>query len=135
VAQQLTYTSEDGTEVPIFLIAPATRYPGPRPALLTAYGGFGVSAAPVYSPSILAWVAAGGIYAIAAVRGGGDLGTAWHQAGSGMNKPTAFADYAAAARWLITEGHTTPAQLAIKGASHSGPETPTCTPQPSAPAL
>ncbi|MFI6857921.1 prolyl oligopeptidase family serine peptidase [Streptomyces sp. NPDC050416] len=118
--RQLTYPSEDGTDVPLFLITPAHCSPGPRPALLTAYGGFGATAAPAYSPTILAWVAAGGIYAIAGVRGGGERGITWHQAGMAMNKPTAFADYAAAARWLIAEGHTTPAQLAIKGASHSG---------------
>ncbi|MFF7788943.1 prolyl oligopeptidase family serine peptidase [Streptomyces sp. NPDC007991] len=120
VVRQLSYPSEDGTDVPLFLITPAGCGPGPRPTLLTAYGGFGATAAPAYSATILAWVAAGGVYAIAGVRGGGELGTTWHRAGSGMNKPTAFADYAAAARWLIAEGITARDQLAVKGSSHSG---------------
>ncbi|MFD7660962.1 hypothetical protein ACFV4N_43920, partial [Actinosynnema sp. NPDC059797] len=80
VVRQVTYPSQDGTDVPLFLIAPADRDPGPRPTLLTAYGGFGATAAPAYSPTILAWVAAGGVYAIAGVRGGGELGAAWHAA-------------------------------------------------------
>ncbi|MEV5428384.1 prolyl oligopeptidase family serine peptidase [Streptomyces sp. NPDC052701] len=120
VVRQVTYFSEDGTEVPLFLVTPADGALGPRPTLLTAYGGFGATAAPAYSPTILSWVAAGGAYAIAGVRGGGELGATWHAAGRGVNKPTAFADYAAAARWLIAEGVTTPARLAVKGASHSG---------------
>ncbi|WUI02814.1 prolyl oligopeptidase family serine peptidase [Spirillospora sp. NBC_00431] len=120
VVRQVSYPSYDGTPVPLFLITPADHRPGPRPTLLSAYGGFGARAAPAYSPTILAWVTAGGNCAIAAVRGGGEGGTTWHEAGSAMNKPTAFADYGAAARWLIAQGITTPAQLAVKGASHSG---------------
>ncbi|GAA1296119.1 prolyl oligopeptidase family serine peptidase [Saccharothrix xinjiangensis] len=120
VVRQVSYASQDGTEVPLFLICPADRGPGPHPTLLTAYGGFGATAAPAYSPTILAWVASGGVYAIAGVRGGGELGPAWHAAGRGVNKPNAFADYAAAARWLVAGGVTTPDRLAVKGASHSG---------------
>ncbi|MDP9841312.1 prolyl oligopeptidase [Streptosporangium lutulentum] len=126
--RQVTYTSPDGTPVQMYLILPAqTRLPasgppayGPRPTLLTAYGGFGASCLPAYSPTILAWVRAGGTYAIANVRGGGEYGTSWHAAGRGANKPNAFADFVAAARWLIDHRWTTPRQLAIKGASHSG---------------
>ncbi|WKK23963.1 prolyl oligopeptidase family serine peptidase [Streptomyces olivoreticuli] len=118
--RQVTYRSADGTPVSLYLIAPAADHDGPRPALLTAYGGFGASAAPAYSPTITAWVRAGGIYAVAAIRGGGEQGTTWHAAGQGHNKPNAFADFAAAARYLIDHQLTTPAQLAIKGASHSG---------------
>ncbi|MEV8038660.1 prolyl oligopeptidase family serine peptidase [Streptomyces sp. NPDC086182] len=120
VVRQLTYLSEDGTPVGLYLITPPGPVHGPRPALLTAYGGFGASVAPAYSPTINAWVRAGGIYAVAGVRGGGEHGTTWHAAGSGPNKPNAFADFAAAACHLIDEGLTTPAQLAVKGASHSG---------------
>ncbi|MET9800594.1 prolyl oligopeptidase family serine peptidase [Streptomyces sp. NPDC006368] len=118
--RRVTYPSEDGTAVPLFLVMPTDRGPGPRPTLLTAYGGFGARAAPAYSATIRAWVAAGGIYAIAGVRGGGEHGTTWHRAGSGVNKPTALADHAAAARWLIGSGLTDPGRLAVKGASHSG---------------
>ncbi|MEV4582029.1 prolyl oligopeptidase family serine peptidase [Nonomuraea jabiensis] len=103
----------------LYVIAQPGR-PGPRPAILTAYGGFGASFRPAYSPTTLAWVAAGGIYAVAAVRGGGEYGTTWHAAGRGINKPNAMTDFIAAARHLIELGWTTPGQLAIKGASHSG---------------
>ena len=124
--RHVSYTSDDGTEVPLYLVLPTgdpdrDRVPRrPRPAILAAYGGFGVSAAATYSPSLLAWVKAGGIYAIAGVRGGAEHGTAWHEAGRRRNKPNAFADFGAAARWLHAQGWTTPDQLAIRGASHSG---------------
>ncbi|GAA3386831.1 prolyl oligopeptidase family serine peptidase [Streptomyces roseoviridis] len=118
--RQLTYRSEDGTPVRLYLIEPPEPATGPRPTILTAYGGFGALAAPAYSPTILAWVRAGGVYAVAQVRGGGERGTGWHAAGSGTNKPNCFADFAAAARHLIDQGITTPDRLAIKGASHSG---------------
>ena len=120
--RHISYTSDDGTEIPLYLVlptAPRTTH-GPRPAILSAYGGFGAFAAATYSPSTLAWVKAGGIYAIAGVRGGGEHGTGWHEAGRHRNKPNAFTDFAAAARWLHTHGWTTPHQLAIRGASHSG---------------
>ena len=119
--RRITYASLDGTPVRMYLIAPAGPHAsGPRPTLLTAYGGFGASCLPAYSPTILAWVRAGGTYAIANVRGGGEQGTDWHAAGRGPNKPNAFADFIAAATWLIDHRWTTPRQLAIKGASHSG---------------
>ncbi|OPC76980.1 hypothetical protein B4N89_41050 [Embleya scabrispora] len=119
VVRHLTYPSEDGTPIGLYVISPPGAR-GPRPALLTAYGGFGASAAPAYSPTIAAWVKAGGIYAVAGVRGGGEQGTTWHAAGRGPNKPHAFADFACAARHLIDQDLTTAPQLAVKGASHSG---------------
>jgi prolyl oligopeptidase len=118
--RQVSYTSKDGTSVRMYLIGVPPNGDGPRPTLLTAYGGFGASALPGYSPSTLAWVQAGGIYAVASVRGGGEQGTGWHAAGRGPNKPNAIDDFTSAARWLIDEGWTTPDRLAIKGASHSG---------------
>ncbi|WP_129842524.1 prolyl oligopeptidase family serine peptidase [Streptomyces sp. RFCAC02] len=120
--RQTTFPAADGTPVPICLILPpdGPGARGPLPTVLTAYGGFGATFAPGYSPTILAWVQAGGAYAVAGVRGGGDLGKQWHAAGSGPNKPTAFDDFAAAAAWLTAEGVTTPGQLAVKGTSHSG---------------
>ncbi|MDF5751626.1 prolyl oligopeptidase family serine peptidase [Spongiactinospora sp. TRM90649] len=119
VARQVTYGSKDGTRVRMHLIHPAG-VEAPMPVLLTAYGGFGVSTPPAYSPSVTAWVGAGGGYAVACVRGGGERGTAWHAAGSGVNKPNAIDDFVAAAEWLIEGGWTTPRQLAIRGTSHSG---------------
>ncbi|MEV0381469.1 prolyl oligopeptidase family serine peptidase [Nonomuraea sp. NPDC050643] len=119
VVEQITYASQDGTPVRLHLIAPPGRT-GPCPVLLTAYGGFGACMPPAYSPAIAAWVKAGGAYAIASVRGGGDEGTGWHAAGSGANKPQAIADFLAAARWLIDHRRTTSRQLAIRGGSHSG---------------
>ncbi|MFE2879050.1 prolyl oligopeptidase family serine peptidase [Streptomyces roseus] len=118
--RQLSYPSLDGTDVPMYLVLPPGPVEGPRPTILTAYGGFGATAAATYSPSLMAWVNAGGIYAIAGVRGGGEMGSDWHAAGRGPNKPNAFADFSAAARWLHTQGWTTPSQLAIRGSSHSG---------------
>ncbi|MGW0418212.1 prolyl oligopeptidase family serine peptidase [Streptomyces sp. NPDC003015] len=120
VVRQLSYRSEDGTRVGLYLVEPAEPATGPRPTLLTAYGGFGALAAPAFSPTIMAWVRAGGVYAIAGVRGGGERGTAWHAAGRGVNKPTCFADFAAAAQYLIDLGVTTSDRLALKGSSHSG---------------
>ncbi|MGW0807998.1 prolyl oligopeptidase family serine peptidase [Nonomuraea sp. NPDC002799] len=119
VVEQVTYTSQDGTRVRMHLIAPSGRT-GPSPVLLTAYGGFGACMPPAYSPAITAWVRAGGTYAIASVRGGGEEGTGWHAAGRGANKPNAIADFLAAARWLIDHRRTTSRQLAIRGGSHSG---------------
>ena len=116
---QVGYPSFDRTPVRMHLITPPGRT-GPLPTLLTAYGGFGASTPPAYSPAIAAWVAAGGAYAIASVRGGGEGGTAWHAAGSGTDKPNAIADFLAAARWLIDQEHTDPDRLAIRGSSHSG---------------
>ncbi|MGW7514529.1 prolyl oligopeptidase family serine peptidase [Streptomyces sp. NPDC054796] len=118
--RQITYRSDDGTEVDMYVIMPPGQADEPRPTILTAYGGFGALAAPAYSPAIMAWVRAGGRYAIAGVRGGGEHGTEWHAAGSGLRKPTCFADFAAAARHLVRERFTSPERLAIKGASHAG---------------
>ncbi|MBB6120607.1 prolyl oligopeptidase family serine peptidase [Nocardiopsis algeriensis] len=117
--EQVTYTSDDGTPVRMHLVTPPGRT-GPLPTLLTAYGGFGASTPPTYSPSVAAWVAAGGAYAIASVRGGGEEGTGWHAAGRGAGKPNAVTDLLAAARWLIGQGRTGPDRLAIRGSSHSG---------------
>lgn len=120
IVEQVSYTSYDGTLVRMYLIGLPGHVTEPRPTLLTAYGGFGASSRPGYSPTALAWVRAGGLYAVASVRGGGEEGTGWHAAGSGRNKPNAIADFIAAAQWLIAQGRTSTGQLAIKGGSHSG---------------
>lgn len=117
--RELSYRSFDGTSVGLRVVVPVGAA-GPLSVLLTAYGGFGASTPPAYSPVVAAWVRAGGAYAVAGVRGGGEHGAAWHDAGRGPNKPAAVADLLSAADWLVAQGWTTPKRLAVKGASHSG---------------
>jgi prolyl oligopeptidase len=93
---------------------------GPRPTILYGYGGFGLSLTPSYAASILAWVEAGGVYAIANLRGGGEEGEEWHRAGMGSNKQRVFDDFIAAAEHLMDDGLTRPDLLAISGGSNGG---------------
>jgi prolyl oligopeptidase len=121
--QQVSYTSADGTVVRMFIIAPpgaGTTPDRPRPTILYGYGGFGLPLTPGYSASILAWVEAGGVWAIAGIRGGGEEGEDWHRAGMLGNKQNVFDDFHAAAEWLIAQGWTTPESLAIQGGSNGG---------------
>jgi prolyl oligopeptidase len=122
--RQVTYRSADGTTVGMFVVSrpgPGVGPPsGPAPAILTGYGGFGSSTTPDYSPLALAWVAAGGVYAVANVRGGGEQGEGWHRAGSRDRKQNAVDDLHAAADWLAHNGWTTPAQLGLLGQSNGG---------------
>jgi prolyl oligopeptidase len=126
--EQVTYTSEDGTAVRMLIISgnevkpssPQTRPTAPRPAILYGYGGFRVSLTPAYSAATLAWVEAGGVYAIASLRGGGEEGEQWHRAGMRENKQRVFEDFHAAAEYLVAKGWTTPDQLAIYGGSNGG---------------
>ena len=134
-ARQVTYQSKDGTAVRMLVIsssaAPgglggvvppgASRAPdGPRPAILYGYGGFDISLTPAYSPNILTWVAAGGVYAVAGLRGGNEEGEEWHRAGMLDRKQNVFDDFHAAAEALIRDGWTTADQLAISGGSNGG---------------
>jgi prolyl oligopeptidase len=116
----ITYTSADGTEVRMFVIAPSAKPEGPRPTILYGYGGFGLTLEPAYSGAALAWVEAGGIYAIANIRGGGEEGEEWHRDGMLGKKQNCFDDFIAAAQWLISEGWTTPEQLSVSGGSNGG---------------
>jgi prolyl oligopeptidase len=117
--RQVTYRSADGTPVRMLVLgAPASD--GPRPALLTGYGGFDISLTPAYSPSALAWVEAGGVYAVANLRGGSEEGEEWHRAGMLDKKQNVFDDFRCAAQTLVREGWTTPGQLAISGGSNGG---------------
>lgn len=116
----VTYRSSDGTEVRMFVIAPTAHPDTPRPAILYGYGGFGLSLEPAYSASKLAWVEAGGVYVVANIRGGGEEGEEWHRDGMLANKQHSFDDFIAAAEWLIAQGWTTAAQLAIHGGSNGG---------------
>jgi len=116
-------TSGDGTGVRLFVIAPRGGAAGPdrpRPTILTGYGGFGVSMVPGFHAEALSWVEAGGVFVIACLRGGGEEGHAWHQAGMRENKQNTFDDFHAAAQWLVTNGWTTPDQLGIAGGSNGG---------------
>jgi prolyl oligopeptidase len=118
--EQREFTSADGTTVRMFVITPASAPAGPVPALVTGYGGFGVSREPAYTPSALAWVAAGGVYALVSLRGGGEEGEAWHLAGNRGNKQNVFDDLHAAAEVLIADGTTAADRLAITGGSNGG---------------
>jgi len=119
--RQVTYSSADGTPVRMLIMSGDPAGPaGPRPAILYGYGGFDISLTPAYSPTILAWVAAGGVYAVASLRGGGEEGEEWHRAGMLEHKQNVFDDFRCAAQFLISEGWTTPGQLAISGGSNGG---------------
>ncbi len=121
--EQVVYHSKDGTEVRMFVISRAGEGPeqvGPRPTTLYGYGGFGISLTPAYSAGILAWVEAGGVYAVANLRGGGEEGEGWHRDGMLSNKQNVFDDLHAGAQHLIDGGWTTPAQLSISGGSNGG---------------
>jgi prolyl oligopeptidase len=119
-AQQVTYKSKDGTAVRMLVISGAGTPPGPRPTILYGYGGFDISLTPAYSPNVLAWVSAGGVYAIANLRGGSEEGEEWHRAGMLDRKQNVFDDFHAAAEALIGGGWTTAEQLAISGGSNGG---------------
>ncbi|WP_182879536.1 prolyl oligopeptidase family serine peptidase [Microbispora sp. H10949] len=115
-----TCRSADGTTVRMFVASPSGAPDRPRPAILMGYGGFGVSMSPRYSPLIVAWVEAGGIFATACLRGGGEEGEEWHRAGRGPRKQNTFDDFDAAADHLVEAGWTRPGQLAIIGGSNGG---------------
>ena len=120
-ARQVTYRSLDGTPVRMLVLGADSPASGePRPALLTGYGGFDISLTPAYSPSALAWVEAGGVYAVANLRGGSEEGEEWHRAGMLDRKQNVFDDFRCAAQTLIRDGWTTPGQLAISGGSNGG---------------
>ena len=119
-SQQVEYTSADGTVVRMFIISPNKEADRPRPTILYGYGGFGIPLQPGYSSSILAWVEAGGVWAVANIRGGGEEGEEWHRAGMLGNKQNVYDDFHAAAEYLIAQNWTTPAQLGILGGSNGG---------------
>ena len=119
-ARQVTYRSKDGTAVRMLVISSGDTPEGPRPAILYGYGGFDISLTPAYSPNILTWVAAGGVYAVAGLRGGNEEGEEWHRAGMLDRKQNVFDDFHAAAEALIRDGWTTADQLAISGGSNGG---------------
>ncbi len=120
-AEQVFYTSDDGTRIPMFLIhAKDIALDGHNPTILYGYGGFNISLKPSFSISLLPWLEQGGVYAIANLRGGGEYGEKWHEAGMLKNKQNVFDDFIAAAEYLIGEGYTNPNRLAIYGGSNGG---------------
>ena len=119
--KQVWYTSRDGTRVPMFLLhAKGIRLDGTNPTWLTGYGGFDVSKTPNFSPNAALWAERGGVYALANLRGGGEFGQKWHEAGRREKKQNVFDDFIAAAEWLISNRYTSPARLGITGGSDGG---------------
>ena len=121
VTDQVFYTSQDGTRIPMFVthLKTITR-DGSNPTYLYGYGGFNVSLTPNFSVSQLLWMEQGGILAIPNLRGGGEYGEAWHEAGMKDRKQNVFDDFIAAGEWLIAEGYTSKEKLAIGGGSNGG---------------
>jgi prolyl oligopeptidase len=119
-ARQVEFTSADGTTVRMLVVAPAKEPDRPRPTVLYGYGGFSIPMTPGYSAGLLAWVEAGGVYAIAQLRGGSEEGEQWHRDGMRDKKQNVFDDFHAAAERLVADGWTTSAQLTISGGSNGG---------------
>ena len=113
--------SADGTMLRLFVLAPVAGGPDrPRPTVLYGYGGFGISLAPSFTPMALAWVQAGGVWAVACLRGGGEEGEDWHRAGMRANKQNVFDDFAACADHLVERGWARRESLGIMGGSNGG---------------
>jgi prolyl oligopeptidase len=120
--EQVAYPAKDGTPITMFIIRPDRdrSHPRPYPLYLTGYGGFNISMVPAFSRAMLLWLEAGGVVAIPNLRGGGEYGEGWHQAGMLANKQNTFDDFIAAAEYLIREQHTSPERLAVAGGSNGG---------------
>jgi prolyl oligopeptidase len=113
-------TSADGTAVHMFVLSGSGAPDTPRPTVLYGYGGFNVALTPAYTAQALAWVAAGGVWAVANLRGGSEHGEEWHRAGMRERKQNVFDDFAAAGEHLVAQGWTTHAQLGVMGGSNGG---------------
>jgi prolyl oligopeptidase len=119
--QQVFYPSKDGTKIPMFIThKKGIKLDGNNPTYLYAYGGFNISLTPSFSVSNVVWLEMGGIYAVPNLRGGGEYGEDWHQAGMKDKKQNVFDDFIAAAEWLVTQKYTSKEKLAIAGGSNGG---------------
>ena len=121
ISVQLLYYSKDGTTIPMMVTyKKGIKLDGTNPTMLYAYGGFNVSLTPSFSVATAVWLENGGIYAVPNIRGGGEYGKKWHDAGTKMQKQNVFDDFIAAAKYLINEKYTSPEKLAIRGGSNGG---------------
>ena len=119
--RQVFYASRDGTRVPMFIVArKGVKLDGQNPTLLYGYGGFNISLMPAPNPLLVAFLEQGGVYAQPNLRGGGEYGERWHEAGIKEKKQNVFDDFIAAAEWLVANGYTSPSKLAIRGGSNGG---------------
>ncbi len=119
--EQVFYNSKDGTRVPMMLAyRKDLSKVNPQPTLLYGYGGYNIPVVPAFKPEYIAWMELGGLLAVANLRGGGEYGEAWHQAGKTVKKQNVFDDFIAAAEWLIAEKRTSTEKLAINGGSNGG---------------
>jgi prolyl oligopeptidase len=120
-SQQIFFTSKDGTKVPMIIThKKGLELNGKNPTILYAYGGFNISLTPSFSIANAVWMEQGGIYAVPNIRGGGEYGKDWHDAGIKMKKQNVFDDFIAAAEYLIKENYTSSDYLAIRGGSNGG---------------